>query len=198
MFVLGDKEEAKGIAVEDADEEDADSEREDADLSQGSTMLVVILRDRRRKYISAREAPRKGSHPYTVRRRGQDITQVLGYNRVHIKSDLEPSVKRLKAQVQLEYSIEVPGEESWVGDSQSNGEIENTNQQVQAHIRTQKAHLEYRLGNKVPMDSDLLPWMVRQILVGIMWERTGSQPIGDYRGGHLRGPPTSLQGASGT
>ncbi len=157
---LGDKEENEGPVVEDADEEDADSEREEEDLKNGKTMPVLVLRDRKHKYITARVVPRKGRHPYTVRRLGQDITQILGYNRVHIKSDQEPAVKKLKAQVRLEYSIEVPEEESRVGDSQSNGEIENTNQQVQAQIRTQKAHLEHRLGEKVPMDSDLLPWMV--------------------------------------
>ena len=83
MF-LYDREDDKGGVLEDVQEEvpedgDADDEGDDVGLSDNRSMPVLVLRDRRTWYVTARVAPRKGAHPYTVRRLGQDITQILGY-----------------------------------------------------------------------------------------------------------------------
>ncbi len=47
-----------------------------------------------------------------------------------LKSDQEPAIKKLKAAVRQEFSLEVAEELSPVGDSQSNGDIEITIQVV--------------------------------------------------------------------
>ena len=112
------------------------------------------------KFVFARVVPRKGRHPYTVRRVGQDISAILGCKRVIIKSDQEPAIKKLKAQVRLEFDLEVPDEESMAYDSQSNAEAEISIQIVQGQIRTLKAQLEHRIGEKIGMDSPPLPWLV--------------------------------------
>ena len=72
---LGDKVDDTGPAenVGADSDSDADSEREE-DRAKDETMPVLVLRDRRHKYVTARVMPRKGSHPYAVRRLGQDIT----------------------------------------------------------------------------------------------------------------------------
>ena len=56
--------------------------------------------------------------------------------------------------------LEVPDEESMAYDSQSNAEAEISIQIVQGQIRTIKAQLEHRIGEKLGMDSPLLPWLV--------------------------------------
>ena len=73
---------------------------------------------------------------------GTDIANVLGYKRLILKSDQEPAIKKLKAAVRREFSLEIPDEYSAVGDSQSNGEVEITVQVVEGQIRTTKCHLE--------------------------------------------------------
>ena len=90
------------------------------DSSKGS-MPTLALRDHRTKYFTMTVVPRKGPHPYAVRRLGEDMTKILGYDSAVIKSDQEHAIKTLKSQVRMEYSITVAEEESGVGDSESNG-----------------------------------------------------------------------------
>ncbi len=52
-----------------------------------------------------------------VHRVGHAITNILGDKRVVLKSDQEPGIKKLKATVRREYSLEAPDEYSAVGDS---------------------------------------------------------------------------------
>ena len=84
------------------DESEADSEREEADVPESETkqtLTVLVLRDRKSKYVTASVVPRKGNHPYTVDRVGTDIANALGYKRVIFMSDQERSIKKLKAAV---------------------------------------------------------------------------------------------------
>ena len=157
MFLSG-KEPSAEVGVDQVSDEE-EEEEEEAEGKEKS-MPVLVSYDRRHKYVFARVVPRKGAHPYTIRRVGQDITKILGYNRVHIKSDQERAIKKIKSQVRLEYSIEVPEEEARVGDSRSNGQIESIIQQVQGQIRTLKAQLEHRIKLPVPDDHALLPWLI--------------------------------------
>ena len=145
--------------VDEADEEASDEESEIANRNS-QNMPILVMRCRKTKFIFARVVPRKGRHPYTVRRVGQDISAILGYKRVVIKSDQEPAIKKLKAQVRLEFDLEVPDEESMAYDSQSNAEAEISIQVVQGQIRTLKAQLEHRIGQAIAMDSPILPWLV--------------------------------------
>ena len=85
----------------------------------------------------------------------------MGCKRAILKSDQERAIKKLKAAVRREYSIEIPEELSPVGDSQSNGEVEISVQVVEGQIRTMKCQLEHRIGQEISMDSPVLPWLVR-------------------------------------
>ena len=51
-------------------------------------------------------------------------------------------------------------ESSPVGSSQSNGLIERAIQAVEGQIRTMKLDLESHIGEKIPSDHNLIPWMV--------------------------------------
>ena len=175
-------------AVVAADDEESEEEpEEEAASSSANNMPVLVYYDRRHKYVFARVMPRKGAHPYAIRRVGQDLTKILGYNRVHIKSDQERAVKKIKAQVRTEYMIEIPQEESRVGDSRSNGRIENVIQQVQGQIRTFKVQLESRLGQPVNDDSPLLPWLIAHAGSTINRYSVGSDGATPYK--RLKGRP---------
>ena len=103
---------------------------------------------------------------------------------MHIKSDHERSIKKLKAQVRSEYEVEIPEEESRVGDSLSNCRIENVIQQVQGQSRTLKAQLEARLGRAIEDDHAILPRLISHSGATInrysmQWEVTGPQHLND-------------------
>ena len=143
------------------------------------------LRSRRFGYITASVVPAKGAHPYTVKRLGTDLTNIMGYKRVILKSDQERAIKKLKSQVRLEYSLEVPDEESCTYDSQSNAEAEITVQVVEGQVRTLKCHLEARLGQEINTDSNLLPWLVRHAGAQLSRFQKGKDGFTGYR--RLRG-----------
>ena len=111
---IGDKAEA---------DSDADDESEGVDYRDSSGNLKVLVSRDTKGYVCANVVPRKGDHPYAVQRIGHDLANIMGYKRVILKSDQEPAIKKLKASVRREFSLEIPDEESAVGDSQSNGLI---------------------------------------------------------------------------
>ena len=143
---LGDK------RVEDVSEDE--EEDGESGVTPESKVTVLVMRDRKYKYVTASVVPRKGSHPYTVHRVGQDLTCVLGHKKVFLKTDQERAIKKLKAAVRKEYGLEIPDEYSCVGDSQSNGEVEITVQVVEGQVRTLKCQLEHRITHEVPVDHD--------------------------------------------
>ena len=165
---------------------DADSETETGGYrdSQGN-LKVLVSRDRKRGYVCANVVPSKGDHPYVVHRVGHDLSNIMGYKRVILKSDQEPAIRKLKAAVRREYSLEIPEELSAVGDSQSNGEIEITIQVVEGQIRTLKCQLEHRIDKVIPADHALLPWLVRHAGACISRYQKGSDGLTGYR--RLRG-----------
>ena len=116
------------------DEAEAPGEDEEAREVGEKGMPVLVLRDRRTKVVTANVVPKKGPEPYAVRRLGQDITRVLGMSKC-IKSDQEPAIKSLISEVRKEYQIDLAEEESGVGDSQANGEIENAIKELEKQIR---------------------------------------------------------------
>ena len=180
---LGDKAPPKE-QEEGSSDEDADDEAEEATNTK-KNLTVLVMRDRVTRYVTASVVPRKGDHPYTVQRVGTDITEVLGYKRVIIKSDQERAIKKLKATVRREYSIEIPDELSPVGDSQSNGDVEITVQLVEGQVRTIKCQVEHRLGQVLPTEHPLLPWLVRHAGATISRYQRGKDGLTAYR--RLRG-----------
>ncbi len=102
--------------------------------SRGMPMLVVIY-DSNSTDIASEVLPGKGVNEYAARRLAQIVNR-LGYRRVLIEPDQEPSIMALKAVVERELLLEVSFEESQVGEHQSNGAIENAVRRVQGQVRT--------------------------------------------------------------
>ena len=88
--------------------------------------------------------------------------QEFGYKRILMKSDNEPSIKRLKERV----SKCLPGvgcvpKEALVEDSRSNGSAENAVKQVKGQFRTFEISTEDRYGCKIDAKSCLIVWIPR-------------------------------------
>ena len=98
----------------------------------------------------------------------------LGYRRVILKSDQEPSIVALKSAVKRELELEVSFEESPVGEHQSNGAVENATKRVQGQIRTVRDALESRIGERVKGGDNVFTWLVRNAAASMNRYQVGS------------------------
>ena len=170
------------VTKRDSEEAESDADEEDDSEDPSKAVLkVLVLRDRRTKYVTATVVPRKGDHPYAVHRVGIDITSVLGYKRCFVKTDQERAIRKLKSAVRFEYNVEIPDELAPTGDSQSNGEIEVTVQVVEGQVRTMKCHLENRIQQEIPTEHPVLPWLVRHAGATISRYQRGRDGMTAYR-----------------
>ena len=87
----------------------------------------------------------------------------------------------LKESVKAEQAIDMILEESPVGDHRANGEIEATNKQVQAKVRTQKDALETRIGERIKWYHQVLPWLVSHAAATINRRRTDEEGFTAHR-----------------
>jgi hypothetical protein len=133
---------------------------EDRAEGEGRGMPMIVMYDSMSRYIAAEIVPEKGVSEYAVRRVAQIVNR-MGYRRVILKSDQEPSIMALKAAVKRELESEVSFEESPVGEHQSNGAVENAVKRVQGQVRTMRDALESRIGERIKGEDNVFTWMVR-------------------------------------
>ncbi|CAK9097534.1 Retrovirus-related Pol polyprotein from transposon TNT 1-94 [Includes: Protease [Durusdinium trenchii] len=111
------------------------------------------------KAIFSHLLPAKGTQGSTYPEKAvlKDLN-FLGYRRLVLKHDQEPSIKALARTVKAGFEGEVLPEESPKGDAhgQSNGAAERAVQTCQGLVRTLKAHLERPIGSSF----SVLAWMV--------------------------------------
>ena len=81
--------------------------------------------------------------------------------RLRLKSDQEASVVALQAEVQRLRTGRTIPINSPVGESESNGRVENGIKRIQDKTRTLKSHVEGETGLKVDDLEDFMTWMVR-------------------------------------
>ena len=131
---------------------------------------VLASFERGVKWVSANVVPEKGVDGYAVQAAGREI-DLAGLRRVVIKSDQEPALKELLRVVKAERpeDIELQPEESPVGESKSNGEIERAIQTIQGQVGALKLGLESRYQRKILEDHPIWPWavMYAAILINI-------------------------------
>ena len=92
----------------------------------------------------------KGLDHYAVERLAKDITDGLGYSKFTLEDDQEPAIKTLREAV-IRRVIAIRGdgaqvipEESPVGESESNGDVEAAIKQVQGQVRTMRLLVQSR------------------------------------------------------
>ena len=128
--------------------------------SQERMQPVIVLKDRKAGTVKAHMVEEKGINAFAVKRIGQDLA-LLGYKRIVFKSDNEPAILALKQAVKNESAVEIVMEESPVGESASNGEVENAIKQVEGQFRTVKSNVEEKYGEKLVSTHMSVPWMIR-------------------------------------
>ena len=118
---------------------------------------TIVLKDRRTNVINAHVVEEKGQNEYAIQRIVQDLA-AFGYNYI-LKSDGELALVALKQAVQRERPDNIILEQAPVGESKSNGEIENAVKQVQGKFRTLKNIWKGRLRSiSIETMSSFLGW----------------------------------------
>ena len=88
-----------------------------------NTLPVLLVRDRKSKGIWSHPVPAKGvTHPYTAKALLANL-DFMGYKRVILKSDQEPSIVALCESVKNDGHGEIVPEAFPKGESKSNGEV---------------------------------------------------------------------------
>ena len=100
-----------------------------------------------------------------------DCIAELGYTNstVYVKNDQEPAIQAVIQAVVQGRSAQTLIEESPVGSSASNGDVENAVQAMEKGVRRLRASVENRYKIKLSLDSDVIPWLV--IHAGFVYNR---------------------------
>ena len=127
---------------------------------------IIVMVDRKTKMKYAHVLKSKGAEHYAVERVARELTDGLGYGKFILKDDQEPSIKALREAVIRRVTairgaeVQIIPEESPVGESQSNGEVESAIKQVQGHIRTLRLNLQARYQEVLPDKHKIITWLV--------------------------------------
>ena len=92
-----------------------DANEEEASIDDDMGMSTLIVKDTKPGTTKARVVPKKGRHPYAIKRLGQAIGY-FAYQRLMLKHDQEPAIKELKEHVKRGRIWDIMFEESLVGE----------------------------------------------------------------------------------
>ena len=81
--------------------------------------------------------------------------------RVQLKSDQEPSIVELESALQPTWPGVLIQVNSPVGESESNGRVENTIRRIQGKVRVLRHQMETNMKVKIPNESPIISWKVR-------------------------------------
>ena len=110
---------------------------DDVKDSEQGYMPILVMLDRNTGKLNANVVPTKGINPYAVKKAVQNIN-LLGYSKIVLKCDQEPAIVSLRDAIKRELGTTTVPEESPVGESQSNGEVEGAIKLIKAQIRTMR------------------------------------------------------------
>ena len=135
---------------------------------------TLVMKCAKSKAIFSHRCEQKGpALEWIVKRVVRDLG-ILGWSKVVLKCDQEPSIVALQNAVIAERSGQVvaagaPGPEATIPenskayDHQSNGLAERGVQEVQGIARTVKHHIEYKLGITINYDHPIIAWMTEHV-----------------------------------
>ena len=124
---------------------------------------VLVSADRKTGGIKAHLVQCKGLGDKWIAAKTVEDLNEFGYNGVDIciKTDQEPAILELQKKVaELRSKARTIPVNSPVGDSKSNGRVENAIRRVQSMIRTLRSGLEAKLGVKIGRGHALYPWLI--------------------------------------
>ena len=120
-------------------------------INESGSMPTIVMLEGESNTVAAIVAPAKGADEYAIHAVGKEI-DASGLSSMSIKSDQEPAALSLIQAVRRERpeTIEcMTPEESPVGESKSNGAIENAIRNVQGQVRTLKLMLEEKYAVRI-------------------------------------------------
>ena len=123
--------------------------------------------------MGAISVPEKGSaEGHTARRVDEQLT-IRGRNDVCLRSDGERSIKAIKQEVKdrRAHQTVIP-EVTPIGDHAANGATEQAVQTIAGLFRTNKYHLERRLGGRVGSILLIFKWLTEYVATGAPREST--------------------------
>ena len=133
-------------------------------------MPTLNIRDKISGKVMSHVVPRKGNHSFAV-----DCLRMFiedcGYKSFVLKSDQEPAIMSLKERLRDETDYQITFEQSPVGDSSSNGDIESSIRRTTALARTLKLCLESYLKESIEGDWHIVPWIIHHASNLISWFR---------------------------
>ena len=161
----------------------------------GKPMLAI--KETKTKCIWAIASNRKGSTATAVPERLAEIIASLSYDKLILRSDQEPAIIDLQTEMDnwRKDNLEITAsammnrfgtkliiENSGVGDSQANGDIEEAIRRIRGEVRTLIVHIEAKSGGKVRADSRIMEWAVEHAASMIRRYQCGE----DGKTGHER------------
>jgi hypothetical protein len=157
--------------------------------SRGLTPILV-MRDRGSGATLAMAVPSKGEEPAWVPQRCARWIDNLGYQKVTLKTDQEPSIRAWARAVARHREAHTVPESSPVGDSQSNGAAEQAVGEVKKMIATLKHALSTNIKTDVEARHAVMTWLVEY--AGVLITRHKVRPDGRTSFEAVRGKKASL------
>ena len=84
----------------------------------------------------------------------------LSYGKLSFKTDQEPSTLVLQERLKVRREKETLLDTFPVAEHQSNGDVERANRDIEDQARTLKDVLEERVGETIPPESTIIPWLI--------------------------------------
>ena len=150
----------------------------EGDVDPSQVLKILVVRDMKSKSVFAHAVRAKGSDEegYAVQCLVDNI-QWLGYSRLILKSDNEPSIVRLLRDalkvLRVQGVDQVCEEHPPPYDPQANGGIEVGVKLVKGHFKTLRSSLEARVGYKIPVAHPIMTWLVGHSANILTWFSRG-------------------------
>ena len=122
---------------------------------------IVVWRESKSKSVGAYVVTNKGECEYATIWGAHDMNKILGYNKMNFKGDQEPALRVLMNRIKALSGDQCTLDESPVGDSQSNGDVESAVKQIQGQFRTMRSDLEACYKRVIEANHNVMPHLVR-------------------------------------
>ena len=128
----------------------------------GRAKPILVVKDSRTSSVAATFVDAKGPTPYAVKYFA-NFLKSLGYKRVVMQSDGEPSIVALKTAAADAAGVECVPRESPVGEHQANGLVENACKEIKRQVRVARSALEEKVGRPLSDSDPVLAWLPRHV-----------------------------------
>ena len=150
--------------VTEKEEDEGEAVRADATIER-SSMKILVMVETECDSIWAYVVENKGTlmEPWIAPRICEDLATVgLGKGRIIVKADQEPAIVDLQKEIsRARADAGTALDSSRVGESDGNGRIERAIRKLKGKIRTLRSALEAEIGEKINLESPIVPWLVR-------------------------------------